>query len=32
VANKPAEFGKHLKDELERWGKVVRDRGIKEKS
>jgi tripartite-type tricarboxylate transporter receptor subunit TctC len=30
VANSPAEFGKHLKDELERWGNVVRDKGIKE--
>jgi tripartite-type tricarboxylate transporter receptor subunit TctC len=30
VANSPTEFGKHLKDELERWGKVVRDKGIKE--
>ena len=30
VANTPAEFGQHLKDELERWGKVVREKGIKE--
>jgi tripartite-type tricarboxylate transporter receptor subunit TctC len=30
VANSPAEFGKHLKDEIERWGRVVRDKGIKE--
>jgi tripartite-type tricarboxylate transporter receptor subunit TctC len=29
VANSSAEFGKHLKDELERWGKMVRDKGIK---
>ena len=32
VANSPAEFGQHLKDELERWGRVVRDKGIKEPS
>jgi tripartite-type tricarboxylate transporter receptor subunit TctC len=32
VANSPAEFGKFLKDELERWGRVVRAKGIKEKS
>ena len=32
VANTPAEFGRDLKDELERWGKVVRERGIKEPS
>ncbi len=30
VANQPAEFGQILKDELARWGKVVRDKGIKE--
>ncbi len=30
VANTPAEFGKVLKDELARWGKVVREKGIKE--
>ena len=30
VADKPEEFGATLKDELERWGKVVRDKGIKE--
>jgi tripartite-type tricarboxylate transporter receptor subunit TctC len=30
VADTPAEFGKHLKAELERWGRVVRDKGIKE--
>jgi tripartite-type tricarboxylate transporter receptor subunit TctC len=32
VANSPAEFGKELKEEIERWGKVVRERGIKEPS
>jgi tripartite-type tricarboxylate transporter receptor subunit TctC len=32
IANTPAEFGKDLKDELDRWGKVVRERGIKEPS
>lgn len=32
VADKPAEFGAFLKDELERWGRVVRDKGIKEGS
>ena len=30
VANKPEQFGATLKDELERWGKVVREKGIKE--
>lgn len=30
VADTPAEFGKFFKAEYERWGKVVRDRGIKE--
>ncbi len=30
VANSPAEFGKMLKEELDRWGKVVREKGIKE--
>ena len=30
VADTPAQFGKFLKEELERWGKVVRDKGIKE--
>ena len=30
VANTPAQFGAILKDELERWGKVVREKGIKE--
>ena len=30
VANTPAEFGAILKDELARWGKVVREKGIKE--
>jgi tripartite-type tricarboxylate transporter receptor subunit TctC len=30
VANSPAEFGKFLKAEYERWGKVVRDTGMKE--
>ncbi len=30
VADTPAEFGRHLKAELERWGRVVRDKGIKE--
>lgn len=32
VANTPAEFGKDLKEELDRWGNVVRARGIKEPS
>ena len=30
VANTPAQFGQILKDELARWGRVVRDKGIKE--
>jgi tripartite-type tricarboxylate transporter receptor subunit TctC len=30
VANSPAEFGLFLKDEYARWGKLVRDKGIKE--
>ncbi|MBX9841017.1 MAG: tripartite tricarboxylate transporter substrate binding protein [Xanthobacteraceae bacterium] len=30
VADKPAEFGATLKAELDRWGKVVREKGIKE--
>ena len=30
VANTPAEFGKFFRAEYERWGKVVRERGIKE--
>ena len=30
VADTPAQFGKFLKEELERWGKVVREKGIKE--
>ena len=32
VPNTPAEFGQFLKEEFERWGKVVRERGIKEPS
>jgi tripartite-type tricarboxylate transporter receptor subunit TctC len=32
VADTPAQFGKFLKEELERWGKVVREKGIKEPS
>jgi tripartite-type tricarboxylate transporter receptor subunit TctC len=32
VADAPAEFGKFFKAEYERWGKVVRERGIKEGS
>jgi tripartite-type tricarboxylate transporter receptor subunit TctC len=32
VADTPAEFGKFFKAEYERWGKVVRERGIKEGS
>ena len=32
VADTPAQFGAHLKAELERWGRVVRDSGIKEPS
>ncbi len=30
VADTPAQFGQFLKDEFERWGRVVRERGIKE--
>jgi tripartite-type tricarboxylate transporter receptor subunit TctC len=30
VANTPEQFGQFLKEELERWGKLVRERGIKE--
>lgn len=30
VANTPAQFGEFLKDELARWGKLVREKGIKE--
>jgi tripartite-type tricarboxylate transporter receptor subunit TctC len=30
VANTPAEFGAMMKDEIARWGKVVREKGIKE--
>jgi tripartite-type tricarboxylate transporter receptor subunit TctC len=30
VANAPGEFGQFLKDELARWGKLVRERNIKE--
>ena len=30
VADTPAQFGQTLKEELARWGKVVRERGIKE--
>ena len=30
VADTPAQFGAFLKIELERWGRVVRDKGIKE--
>ncbi|CAN0187732.1 unnamed protein product, partial [Phaeothamnion confervicola] len=30
VANTPAQFGQILKDELARWGRVVKDKGIKE--
>jgi tripartite-type tricarboxylate transporter receptor subunit TctC len=26
----PQEFGKLLRDEIERWGKVIREQGIKE--
>jgi tripartite-type tricarboxylate transporter receptor subunit TctC len=32
VANSPAEFGKFLKEEYDRWGKVVREKGIKDAS
>ena len=32
VANSPAEFGKFLKEEYDRWGKIVRERGIKDGS
>jgi len=30
AATSPEEFGKLIKDEIERWGKVVREKGIKE--
>ena len=30
VANSPDQFGAFLKDEIARWGKLVRDKGIKE--
>ena len=30
VADTPEQFGQFLKEELESWGKVVRDKGIKE--
>jgi tripartite-type tricarboxylate transporter receptor subunit TctC len=30
VANTPAQFGDFLKEELARWGKLVREKGIKE--
>ena len=32
VADTPAQFGQFLKQEFERWGNVVRERGIKEPS
>ena len=32
VADSSAEFGKFLKAEFDRWGKVVRERGIKDAS
>ena len=32
VADSPAEFGKFLKEEFDRWGKVVREKGIKDAS
>ena len=32
VADSPEQFGKFLKEELDRWGKLVRDKGIKEPS
>jgi len=32
VADSPAEFGKFLKAEYDRWGKVVREKGIKDAS
>jgi hypothetical protein len=32
AATTPAEFGALLKKELARWGKVVRDKGIKPES
>jgi tripartite-type tricarboxylate transporter receptor subunit TctC len=32
VADTPEHFGKFLKEELDRWGKVVREKGIKEPS
>jgi tripartite-type tricarboxylate transporter receptor subunit TctC len=32
VADSPAEFGKFLKSEFDRWGKVVREKGIKDAS
>jgi tripartite-type tricarboxylate transporter receptor subunit TctC len=30
AASTPEEFGQFLRDELARWGKVIRERGIKE--
>ena len=30
ATNTPGQFGQFLKEELEKWGKVVRDKGIKE--
>jgi len=32
VADTPGQFGQFLKEEFDRWGKVVRERGIKEPS
>ena len=32
VADKPEQFGQFLKEEIARWGKLVRDKGIKEPS
>jgi tripartite-type tricarboxylate transporter receptor subunit TctC len=32
VANTPEQFGQFLKEELARWGKLVREKGIKEPS
>jgi tripartite-type tricarboxylate transporter receptor subunit TctC len=32
IADTPAQFGQFLKEEFDRWGKVVRERGIKEPS
>jgi len=30
IANTPDQFGQFLRDEIARWGKLVREKGIKE--